>query len=158
MQDMIELNLLAHTAKLRHEHQNGQSHLWDQIRRKWVRSSPEELVRQLLIVHFIEDMGYSPRLMQVEKKLLVNGMNRRFDMLVYQSNMQPFLLVECKSASYDLTQAAFDQIARYNLTLQVPYLLVTNGRQHFCCQMDYENETYTYVPKIPGPPSSILEQ
>lgn len=151
LQNMINLDLISYGDSLKYKQINGLSHLWDPIRQKYVRNAPEELVRQLLLKHLIETMSYSKRLIQVEKQLMVNDLVRRFDVLVYDKAMQPFLLVECKAPKMDISQKAFDQIAQYNLSLQVPYMLVSNGIQHFCCSLNYEDKSYAFLEAIPGP-------
>ena len=85
----------------------------------------------------------------VEKQLIVNGRRKRFDIIVYGMDMHPFLLVECKAPSVPISQATFDQVASYNLALKTDYLLVTNGRSSYCCQMDYEEESYLFLEEVP---------
>ena len=89
----------------------------------------------------------------VEKELRVNGMLRRSDILVYDANMAPFLLVECKAPQVKIDDQVFKQIAWYNMTLKVKYLMVTNGLDTFCCEMDYENEGYQFLDEIPDYPT-----
>ena len=81
--------------------------------------------------------------------LTLNGLMKRCDILVYDTDFKPFLLVECKSAKVPIDQAVFDQIARYNLKFKVPYLMVTNGLATFCCQIDYTTEGYHFLSEIP---------
>ena len=147
---MVELDLLSHQSQLRTKQSNGQTYIWDEIRRKWLRLTPEEMVRQL-ILQFLMESGYSPRLIQVEKKVLYHGLDRRFDIVAYEKELIPFLLIECKSPKVQLNQATFDQIAQYNMSLTVPFLWVSNGKQNFCCQMDYENRSYQFLDHIPVP-------
>jgi len=145
---MVELDLLRYQSALRMKRQGNQALIWDIVRLKWVRFTPEELVRQLVLHHLI-DGGYSSRLIQVEKKVLYHGLSRRFDILVYQKDLEPFMLVECKAPQTTISQDAFDQIARYNLSFNVPFLWVTNGKNSYCCQMDYELRTYRFLDQIP---------
>lgn len=147
---MVEVDLLSHQAKLRVKENNGLSHIWGEIRRKWVRLTPEEMVRQLVIHHLL-GLGFSPRLIQVEKKVLYHGLSRRFDIVAYQKELIPFLLIECKSPQITINQATFDQIAQYNMSLTVPFLWVTNGKENFCCQMNYEQKSYQFLDHIPQP-------
>jgi predicted type IV restriction endonuclease len=147
---MVQLDLLRNQLSLRTKKVRDLSHLWDEVRKKWVRMTPEELVRQLVIQHLLE-LGFSPRLLQVEKQVLYHGMARRFDLVAYQKELIPFLLVECKSPDIAINQKAFDQIAQYNMSLTVPFLWVTNGKTNYCCQMDYEVKTYTFLDHIPVP-------
>ena len=147
---MVDLDLLAYQTDLKVKSAQGQSFIWDEIRRKWILLSPEELVRQLVIQHLLVS-GFSSRLIQVEKKILYHGLSRRFDIVAYQKELIPFILIECKAPQVPLNQATFDQIAQYNMSLTVPFLWVTNGRQNFCCQMNYEERSYRFLDHIPLP-------
>ena len=89
--------------------------------------------------------------MALEKALKVNGMLRRWDLLIYDQATRPVFLVECKAPKVKITQKTFEQIARYNLSLQVPYLLVTNGRQSYCCQIDFAAQSFSFLKEIPNP-------
>ena len=87
--------------------------------------------------------------MSVEKLLIVNTLRRRTDLVVYNKKGEPILLVECKAPKIKISQKTFEQIGQYNIALRVPYLIVTNGLQHFCCQIDHQNNTYDYLGDIP---------
>lgn len=144
------MNLLQfpqYPFKLRGE--AGAEEMWDEIRRKWVVCTPEEWVRQHCIRFMVEACGYPPGLLAVEKGLKVNGLSRRTDVVVYSRQQQPILIVECKAPEVALSQATFDQVARYNLTLRVPYLLITNGLSHYCCKVDFESNSYSFLREIP---------
>lgn len=147
---MVELDLLVYQSDLKVKLVEGQSYIWDDIRRKWLQLTPEEMVRQLVVQHLLVSR-FSPRLIQIEKKILYHGLSRRFDIVAYQKELIPFLLVECKAPQTSISQATFDQIAQYNMSLTVPFLWVTNGRQNFCCQMDYEERSYQFLDHIPVP-------
>ena len=97
----------------------------------------------------IEDKQYPASLINVEKLLKINGIKKRYDIVVYNSDGGIAILVECKAPNIPITQNVFDQIARYNMTLNATYLMVTNGYDHFYCQMDYKKEKYTFLPGIP---------
>ena len=75
-------------------------------------------------------------------------MQKRSDIVCYQQE-NPFLMVECKAPSIKITQETFDQIARYNLLTKAKYLMVSNGLQHYYCQIDYENQHYFFLPELP---------
>ena len=112
---------------------NESFQVWDVVRKKWVVLTPEEWVRQHLI-HFLRDhRGWSESLMAVEKKLIYKGLNRRPDVVVYTSEMKPFLLAECKAPDVAINQAVLDQAVMYNRALGVSYVLVTNGIHTSCC-------------------------
>ena len=123
--------------------------IFDVIRKKFVVLQPEEWVRQHTIHMLIQDKHYPASLINVEKLILINGINKRYDIVVYNSDGSIAILVECKSPSIPITQDVFDQIARYNMALKASYLMVTNGHSHFYCQMDYEKEKYTFLQGIP---------
>jgi hypothetical protein len=87
--------------------------------------------------------------MGIEKQLTWNGLKKRTDIVVYNKALQPYIIVECKAPSVKITQTTFDQIARYNLALNAKYLMITNGLEHYYCQMDHENETYHFLKELP---------
>lgn len=92
---------------------------------------------------------YPKSLINVEKVLSVNGLRKRYDVVVYNPDGSIHILVECKAPEVKISQATFDQIARYNMTMQARFLKVTNGLNHFYCQMDFENEKYEFLRSLP---------
>ncbi|MFH6603977.1 type I restriction enzyme HsdR N-terminal domain-containing protein [Maribacter algicola] len=123
--------------------------IFDIIRKKFVVLQPEEWVRQHVVHFLIEDKKYPPSHINVEKQLTVNGLKKRYDVVVFNSDGSIKVLVECKSPQTTILQATFDQIARYNMQMNAEYLMVSNGLQHFYCQMDLENQKYTFLEHIP---------
>ena len=152
MDHTLDLPLLDLQGSLQTRHAGGQRQVFDPIRRKWLVLAPEELVRQLLLLYLIQEKGYSPNRIGVEKMLVVNTLTRRCDILVYAGDMAPWMLIECKAPAVPISQATFDQVARYNLPLRVPYLAVSNGRETYCCAMDYERSSYAFLDLFPGFP------
>lgn len=146
---MIDIDLTAWQHQLRLKKEAGNSYLYDPIREKWLVLQPEEVVRQLMILYLLEARGFNKNRIRVEQGLTVNRLSKRCDILVFDREVKPYLLVECKSPKVPVTQDVFDQIARYNMPLQVQFLVVTNGPVTFCSRMDYENSTYTFLPEIP---------
>lgn len=146
---MIDINLHKYKSQLRLKKENKNTLIFDPIRKKHLVLQPEELVRQLLICHLIH-LGYPKEKIQVEKGLEINGLKRRFDIVVYDSDFSPFLLVECKSHTVKITQDAFDQIANYNLQIRAPFLLLTNGVQTYCCALNFNDKTIEHLDKIPS--------
>lgn len=146
---MIELNLMSFKDHLQIKRENGQQMIFDPIRRKWLVLQPEELVRQLLVQYLLVEKGYNKNRIALEKLLIVNELERRFDVLIYDAATQPFMLVECKAPHVEITDLTFRQIAQYNLPLRVNYLLVTNGMKTYCCRMDYAEESYEFLPSVP---------
>jgi Type I restriction enzyme R protein N terminus (HSDR_N) len=124
--------------------------IYDIVRRKYVVLQPEELVRQLVLHYLIAEKSCPLPKMRVEMGLTVNERRKRCDILVFDNQFQPFLLVECKAATVPIDQTTFEQIARYNLVFRVPFLLVTNGISTFCCQMDYDTEGVTFLNNLPN--------
>jgi type I site-specific restriction endonuclease len=129
--------------------EQGSRQIFDPVRKKMVKLDPEEWVRQNLIQFLNKDKNYPISLMAVEKGLTVNKLSKRFDILCYNNDSKPLLLVECKAPNIKISQAAFDQISIYNLQFKVPFLLVSNGLEHYCCQLDYEKNSYSFLSEIP---------
>ena len=129
---------------------DGKHQILDRLRNRFVALTPEEWVRQNFVAFLIEDRGYPAGLMANEVSLTQNGISRRCDTLVADRNGHPFVIVEYKAPSIAITQAVFDQIVRYNMVLQASYLMVSNGLTHYCCRIDYETNSYTFLKEIPG--------
>ena len=129
--------------------------IFDSLRKKWLILSPEEWVRQNCIRYLIEFKGYPLGLIQVEKKLKVNKIEKRYDIIVYNREGAINLLVECKRPSVPITQKTFDQIAQYNLSLNSNYLMITNGVYHYYYQMDFAQKKYIFLKDLPLFKSSV---
>ncbi len=123
--------------------------IFDPIRKKFVVLQSEEWVRQHCLQFLIQEKKYPESLINVEKELKINQLKKRYDIVVYNTDGSICLIVECKAPKIKIKQAAFDQIARYNLELNASYLMVTNGINHYYCQMDFENEKYRFLKDIP---------
>ena len=123
--------------------------IFDVIRKKFIILQPEEWVRQHCIHYLINVKKFPLSLINVEKELIINGLKKRYDIVVYNSDGSIHLIVECKSYKVEINQNTFDQIARYNLTLDANYLMVTNGINHYYCQMNMEEECYAFLRDIP---------
>jgi type I site-specific restriction endonuclease len=123
--------------------------IFDEIRKKFIILTPEEWVRQHVVRFLLEEKKYPKSLINVEKVLSVNGLRKRYDIVVFNPDGSIFVLVECKSPEIKTAQATFDQIARYNLALKAQFLMVTNGHNHYFCQMDFENEKYAFLKELP---------
>ncbi len=145
----IDLQLLQYQHLLQLKTESGRRLIFDTVRRKWVVLQPEETVRQLVIIYLLQDKQYNKNRIAVERGLRVNGLYKRCDILVYDRQMRPFMLIECKAPDIPITQATFRQIANYNLPLQVPFLMVTNGPISYCCKMRYEQESFEFLEDIP---------
>lgn len=123
--------------------------IFDVIRKKFVVLQPEEWVRQHCIHYLMTEKKYPHSLINIEKELSINGLKKRYDIVVFNSDGSIFLIVECKAPKVVINQTTFDQIARYNLALKATYLMVTNGINHYYCQMDFEVEKYVFLKTIP---------
>lgn len=145
---MQELNLPKYEAKVIRK--DGNPFIFDAVRRQYVALTPEEWVRQHFVHFLIHHKGYPQALMANEVQLKLNGMSRRCDTVIYNRALQPRIIVEYKAPTVSITQKVFDQICRYNMVLQVDYLIVSNGLAHYCCKVDNVNKTYTFLQEIPA--------
>jgi len=123
--------------------------VFDEIRRKFVVLTPEEWVRQHVVRFLLHEKKYPKSLINVEKLLTINGLTKRYDAVVFNNDGSIFILVECKAPQVKISQMVFDQIARYNMTMQSQLLMVTNGLNHYFCEMDYQNEKYNFLAELP---------
>ena len=128
----------------------GTIQVFDVIRKKYFVLTPEEWVRQHFIHYLNNEKNYPMGLMGVEKMVKYNALKTRADIILYTTEGKAKMIVECKAANVKITQDTFNQIAKYNFKLKVKYLVVTNGIQHFCCQMDYENNTNCFLKEVPA--------
>lgn len=122
--------------------------IFDIIRKKYIVLTPEEWVRQHFIHFLVFSLNYPKSLFKVESGLNYNKMQKRSDILVYDREMNPFMLVECKSFNVSINQKGFNQIGVYNSTIKAKYLILTNGIKHFCCTMT--DEGYLFLDDIPA--------
>jgi hypothetical protein len=142
-----KLNLPIYSFKFKELDQRTQ--IFDAIRKKYIALTPEEWVRQNFIQYLINEKQFPASLIAIEMGLKYNQMQRRGDVVIYDKTGKPVVIVECKAPSVKITQDVFDQIARYNMVLRVKYLIVTSGLNHYCCSMDYEDLSYSFMQEIP---------
>ncbi|WP_299288170.1 type I restriction enzyme HsdR N-terminal domain-containing protein [uncultured Mucilaginibacter sp.] len=147
MELLCPLNLPPYPFQI--TERNKQFFLFDEIRKKTLLITPEEWVRQHFIQYLMLQKKYPKSLIQLEGGLKLNGQSKRSDILIFNSQGEKILLVECKAPSVKITQTVFDQIARYNIVHRVPLLAVTNGLEHFYCKIDFEQEKYFFVDELP---------
>lgn len=145
---MLSLNLPKFDINIKKA--GGKISVFDRLRRKFVACTPEEWVRQHFINYLINEKGYSESLIANEVQLNLNQQKRRSDSVVYDRNLRPLMIIEYKAPEVAINQAVFDQIVRYNIVLKVKYLIVSNGINHYCCLIDYENQSFTYLQDIPN--------
>ncbi|KAA6337208.1 hypothetical protein EZS27_014686 [termite gut metagenome] len=144
---MLSLSLPAFDAKINKK--NGKTVIFDVIRRRYVVLTPEEWVRQHFVNFLVTCKGYPPGLMGNEILLNLNGTKKRCDTVLYKKDFSAQMIIEYKAPHIKIMQGVFEQIMRYNIVLKVDYLVVSNGIQHYCCRMDYENREYSFLKEIP---------
>lgn len=144
---MQKLAFPAYSFRLKNS--ENKPFIFDVIRKKFLVLTPEEWVRQHILQFLSQDKKYPLSLINVEKEIKVGNTRKRYDIVVFKPDGRLFLIVECKAPSIKITQDTFDQIARYNLQLEADYLMVSNGLQHYYCQMDYEAERYQFLRALP---------
>ncbi|MBP4137206.1 type I restriction enzyme HsdR N-terminal domain-containing protein [Flavobacterium geliluteum] len=145
---MQQLNFPSYSFRFKNS--ENKVSIFDEIRKKFIILTPEEWVRQHVVHFLMNEKKYPKSLINVEKVLKVNGLRKRYDVVVFDTDGTIHILVECKAPEVKISQATFDQIARYNMTMQARFLNVTNGLQHFFCKMDFENEKYDFLRDLPN--------
>ncbi len=145
---MQQLNLPSPEFRIRNT--GGKTEIFDGIRKKYVALTPEEWVRQHFIGYLVNDRKIPASLISVEASLKYNRLRKRSDIVVWNNLGKARMIVECKAPEVRITQDVFDQVAIYNMTLDVPYLVVTNGLEHFACHIDRKNSSYEFLKDIPG--------
>ncbi len=144
---MQRLNLPTYSFNIKSLDKGEQ--IFDICRKKWVALTPEEWVRQHLLHYFTTELNYPAGLVAIELSIRINGLNRRCDMVVFNRRGTPVMIAECKAPEVKLEQKTFDQVARYNLGFQVPYLLISNGMKHFCALLNQSEGDYRFLDSFP---------
>lgn len=144
----VELNLPP--ADLRITKEGGKTLIFDTLRRKFVALTPEEWVRQNFVSFLVNHKGFLAGLMNNEVSLIQNGIKRRCDTLVSDKYGNPLVIVEYKAPEINITQKVFDQIVRYNYVFRAKYLIVSNGLNHYCCLINYDEGNYSFLKEIPS--------
>ncbi|NJN42586.1 MAG: type I restriction enzyme HsdR N-terminal domain-containing protein [Flammeovirgaceae bacterium] len=142
-----KLNLPAISAKLKKE--SGKVWIFDIIRKKFVVLTPEEWVRQHFIGYLITELDYPRSLFRVESGLQFNKVSKRSDILVYDREGKPWMLVECKSPTIRLNQKAFNQVSVYNMSIGARFVAVTNGMVHYCCEANQSDSAINFLTSFP---------
>ena len=144
---MFRLNLPQYEIKIGEK--DGKRTIFDFLRRKYVALTPEEWVRQHFVHYLTEHKGYPKGLLGNEIELRTGDKRLRCDTILYNKVAKPQMIIEYKAPTIKLQQKTFDQISAYNMLLHVDYLIVSNGLEHFCCKMDYEQQRYVFLKDIP---------
>ena len=144
----IALPLLDQKDSLVIRQVEGKSNILDPIRKKYVRLTPEEWVRQLLLEFIVSNAYWSRPLIAVEKTIQIGQKRKRFDILLYKDIDQPHVLIECKSPGEPLRQKHFDQILNYNMKLNVPFIWMSNGHENYIAQVDFERRQLNFIATV----------
>ena len=145
---MQQLNFPSYSFRFKNN--ENKVAIFDEIRKKFVILTPEEWVRQHVVQFLLQEKKYPKSYINIEKLLKINDLKKRYDIVVFNPDGSIFILVECKAPEIKISQNTFDQIARYNMTLNAQFLMVTNGQNHYFCQMDYEQELYQFLQELPN--------
>ena len=127
----------------------GRKEIFDPVRNKYVALTPEEHVRQHFIHYLITEKKIPCSLLAVEASLKYNSLVKRCDIVVYGTSGKPLLIIECKAPSVEVGGEVFQQVAMYNFSLKVRYLVVTNGNRTFACEVDHETGAVKFLDDIP---------
>lgn len=144
---MLQLNLPS--AALKITRKENRDYVFDTLRKKYVALTPEEWVRQNFVHFLIRYKNYPVGLLANEVQISLNSTKKRCDTVLYNRNLTARMIIEYKAPSVNITQEVFNQITRYNIVLKVDYLIVTNGINHYCCKVDYRNNSYSFLRDIP---------
>lgn len=144
---MIRLNLPQYAFRLKSK--ENKLYIFDPVRKKELLATPEEWVRQHFVQYLIQEKDYPASRIAIEKQFKLGKLTKRYDLLIFDRQGKPEVIVECKAPQVRISQDTFDQIARYNLGLQAKYLVVTNGLQHYYAQMDHVRESYIFLKELP---------
>ena len=145
---MQQLNFPPYNFKVKTSGEITQ--IFDIVRKKYVALTPEEWVRQHFIHYLVNEKNFPQSLLAVEMNIKVNRTQKRCDIVGYNNTGKPILIVECKAPEVKISQKTFEQIARYNIALQVKYLAVSNGLKHYFCQIDFEKRNYKFLKEMDG--------
>jgi type I site-specific restriction-modification system R (restriction) subunit len=145
---MKVLNLPSYSFKLVRD--GKKTKIFDAIRKAYIVLTPEEWVRQNLVEYLVQELNFPRNLIAIERGLSLNGLKKRTDILVYNKKGEPILMVECKAPSIKINQSVFDQIGRYNISFKLPYLVVSNGIDHYCAKVDFKEKDFSFLPQIPN--------
>jgi len=107
--------------------QEGKEYIFDKLRKKWLLLTPEEWVRQNFVQYLLLVKGYSASLIAIEKEIKLGDLKKRFDILVYDNNHRPWMMIECKAGEINMDEKVMHQVLRYNISVPVEYIIITNG-------------------------------
>tara|TARA_B100000902_G_C26651489_1_gene594016 strand:+ start:24 stop:461 length:438 start_codon:yes stop_codon:yes gene_type:complete len=140
---------MSHSFSIKTKLVNSKEYLFDELRKKWILSTPEEEVRQQFWKYLHFEKKYPVSLMAIEKTIVINGLNKRFDLLIYDRNGNPNIIVECKSRNVKINESALDQILSYQYKIGAKYLILTNGKETYCLEINLTEKKVIYLENIP---------
>ena len=144
---MIDLCFPNYEFRTKNKH--NKKYIFDEIRKKFILLTPEEWVRQNCVKYLINEHKVPKELITIEKKIKINNLTKRYDIVVFKNNGDVFLLVECKSPNITINQKTFNQISIYNSQINADFLMVTNGLFNYYCSIDYSNQCFKFVKDFP---------
>lgn len=144
---MQALNLPPYNLKIKQE--KGKQYIFDITRKKYLVLTPEEWVRQNFIEFLVQEKKYPRGLISIEKGLKLNDLQKRADAVIYNDEAKPHVLIEFKAPSQKINQEVFEQIGRYNSIFKVPYLIISNGLEHYCAKINFEKSTFEFLKEVP---------
>ena len=142
---MIKIDYPPYQPKIKTEAEKEL--IFDEFRKRWVVLTPEEWVRQNFLQYLTQIKKYPASLIAVEKEIKLGELKKRFDIVVYDSHTKPWMIIECKEMNVALDRSVLDQVLRYNINLQVPYLVITNGS--YCMAMTFEKDKMVEMDEMP---------
>ncbi|HKC37784.1 MAG TPA: type I restriction enzyme HsdR N-terminal domain-containing protein [Chitinophagaceae bacterium] len=131
----------------RFKEENGKEMIFDFIRKQWLQLNEEEWVRQNFIQFLVQEVKYPLELIAVEKEIQLGDLKKRFDILVYDRNHKPWMLIECKAGEITLDKKALYQVLRYNISMPATFLVITNG--HFTYAWEKTNGELKEIQQMP---------
>lgn len=144
------ISLSYPTTQLRERQQMARAEVFDPFRKKWVKRTPEEWVRQHFLQLLTQHHFYPSTAIAIEKSIQVGAMQKRFDILVFDQEQQPWMMIECKAETIALDRMVLEQLLHYNISMPVRYLLLTNGPQ--CVGWERQEQGLVAIDKIPSYP------
>lgn len=146
---MIDIPINKVKKRLKTRRENGHTYIWDIIRKKYVLLLPEELVRQMLINYLVNDIGYPASHINVEKSVNTNDKKGRYDIIIYDRKVNPWMIIECKSHKVKLDQKTADQVNGYNHTLKANHFMLSNGINTLCYRLDSSSGSFIKIEDLP---------
>lgn len=142
---MIKIEYPPYQPKIKKE--AGKEFIFDEFRKRWIMLTPEEWVRQNFLQYLTRVKNYPAALIAVEKEINLGELNKRFDIVVYNKDAKPWMIIECKKMNMPLDKKVLDQVLRYNISLQTPYLVITNGS--YCLAVKADKNSMTAIESLP---------